>query len=314
MLEESGRILTATVAAANVMLTQDDFDIAVNMALPIVGKGLNVDRVILKEHFDPTSERPAGYFRFVYEWASEDVPLQTEDPAGIEISDQGMEFVLESLKNNKIFGGSVERLPEPLRSVQMKLGVKSTYAVPIWVDSEFWGVIALDDCHRTTQRSEAELEALITLSNCIGSAIARDRTRTEKETIALARAAELEAYNQDLRDRDALLNCVNLAVQRLVATDDLSMALPAVLEILGIGTRQCRSYILQNIWDEEAHCSNFELLLEWDAPHIPDKRKTGGQFPVPIDSFPDRLTAPLKAGKSTQFLARDLDVFCPQTG
>lgn len=119
--------------------------------------------------------------------------------------------------------------------------------------------------------------------------------------------AELEALNQQLRERDSLLNCVNLAAQCLVATNDLSVALPEVLKILGEGTRQCRAYILKVDWDEAAQQQMFSLMFEWDAPYIPSKIETGGHFPVAVDAFPERLTAPLRAGLATQFLARELD-------
>jgi len=145
----------------------------------------------------------------------------------------------------------------------------------------------------------------------------RDRTsgseRTEEageaiaQACATAQATELETYNQQLRDRDRLLNCVNLATQRLVAIEDLDNVLPDVLEILGVGTQQSRSYILKNVWNQETRTHDFELMLEWDAPEIPTKRAAGGQFPVAINNFPDRLTDPLRTGDATQFLARDLD-------
>ena len=118
---------------------------------------------------------------------------------------------------------------------------------------------------------------------------------------------KLEALNQQLRERDSLLNCVNLAAQCLVAKTNLEIALPEVLEILGEGTRQCRAYILKVVCDEASGQQQFHLMFEWDAPHIPNKLETGGQFPVPVDAFPERLTAPLRAGRVTQFLARELD-------
>ncbi|MEO0377129.1 MAG: GAF domain-containing protein [Cyanobacteria bacterium P01_A01_bin.17] len=120
-------------------------------------------------------------------------------------------------------------------------------------------------------------------------------------------AGIISNYNHQLRVRDGLLNCVNVAAQCLVANDDLTVALPAVLKILGEGTGQCRAYILQNLHDPQTDILLFDLTLEWDAPNVLTKREAGGRFPVPIETFPDRLTAPLKAGCATQFLASELD-------
>ncbi len=124
-------------------------------------------------------------------------------------------------------------------------------------------------------------------------------------------AQRIRTYNQQLQNRDSLLNCVNAATQCLVAHDDLGTALPQMLKILGEGTQQCRAYILQISRATPTDDGTFHLTLEWDAPEIPPKSETGGRFPVPISAFPTQLTAPLKAGKATQFLARDLDGISP---
>lgn len=125
-------------------------------------------------------------------------------------------------------------------------------------------------------------------------------------------AQRLGRFNQQLQARDSLLYCVNAATQVLVATEDLDTALNTMLRILGQGTGQCRAYILQIFRDEPTAELCFDLSYEWDALQIPSKRETGGRFPVPIKAFPDYLTAPLKVGQVTQFLARDLDGIAPQ--
>ncbi|MEO1519294.1 MAG: GAF domain-containing protein [Cyanobacteria bacterium J06633_2] len=312
VLAKRDHILEATAAAANVMLTAVDFNSSVCRALKIIGEGLDADRVNIGQYFPPTPETPMGYHRFSpYEWVSVNTSIQAQHPELAEINDQGVEFIVEQLRRGEIFIGIVEELPEPFRSGQLELGAKSTYAIPISVNGSYWGILAFDDCRRITHRSDAELEALKTLASCIGNAIERDRNRTEREDASSARATELETYNQQLQQRDNLLNCVNEATQCLVACDDLAVALPTMLRILGEGTRQCRAYILKITRDAETNERIFNLSLEWDAPHIPPKEETGGKFPVPISRFPDRLTAPLKAGKVTQFLARELDGIAP---
>lgn len=123
--------------------------------------------------------------------------------------------------------------------------------------------------------------------------------------------SRLNNYNQQLQTRDSLLRCVNGAVQCLVANDDLTLSLPQMLEILARGTHQSRAYILQLSHDDQTQEQLFHLTHEWDAPNIPTKEEAGGRFPVPVSAFPARLTNPLKAGQSTQFLARELDSILP---
>lgn len=307
ILEDRDRILVAMAEAENVLLTLHDFDSAVNTALQIVGQGLDVDRILLGEHFEAESDPKTGFCRFLYEWHGSGISSQLAHAHLNPISDQGIEFIHDVLRVGHYFGGVIDDLPDPFRRRQKELGVKSTYAIPIMVNNSYWGVITFDDCRRSTHRREAELAILQTLANCIGNAIDRERHRQEQALVAQARAAELETYNRQLQQRDSLLNSVNAAAQCLVANEELDNALPILLKILGEGTGQSRSYILKNSRDGGTGNLLFNLMLEWDAPNIPTKIDAGGTFPVPIDHFPDHLTAPLKAGRVTQFLARDLE-------
>lgn len=128
-----------------------------------------------------------------------------------------------------------------------------------------------------------------------------------QESLDRLRATVQAERDRAYRQQNMLLGSVNAAARCLVTHSEVSAALPAVLKILGEGTQQSRAYILKNFVDPHTGEMAFDLAVEWDASNIPSKQAAGGRFPVPIRLFPDRLTTPLKAGKSTQFLARDLD-------
>lgn len=163
--------------------------------------------------------------------------------------------------------------------------------VPIFVAGERWGNLGFENDENGRAWRETEVATLKTAADCIGSAIAREHAR---------------------KTRDGLLKCVNAAAQCLVANDNLALALPATLQILGEGTRQSRAYILRNSHDDDTDELIFNLHAEWDAPRIPKKMNSGAKFPVPVSAFPARLSAPLKAGQPTQFLARELDGIAPE--
>lgn len=266
-LAKRDRILEATAAAANVMLTVDDFDRAINTALQIVGEGLEVDRVNLGEHFEAISQQESGYHHFLYEWNTPKTPRQIEFPEFERVSDSGMEFAIDALQRGEAFGGIVDELPEPFRSAQLELGVVSTYAIPIHVDSNFWGIIACDDCHRLTRRSEGELEALKTLANCIGNAIERDRIRQEREAAALARAAELESHNLVLAMRDRILEATAAAANVMLTANDFDSSINTALQIVGEGLGVDRVALGENFDTVSAQeVGYFQFLYEWASP------------------------------------------------
>lgn len=121
----------------------------------------------------------------------------------------------------------------------------------------------------------------------------------------------IRCYTQQLQSRDNLLNCVNVATQYLVANEDLGVMFPRMLQSLGEGTSQSRAYILQISREASTDALIFNLSFEWDSSDTPPKRETGGEFPVPVDHFPESLITSLKAGQSIQFFARDLDGIDP---
>lgn len=322
-LSQRDALLNGVNAAAQCLLTHDNLADAIPEALRILSEKTQQDRIFILENVpvEETHSAPTeGSWYVPYEWNAPGQPDSSVLAGNIPIPMQAFPTaVVEQIS----LGKPIQLLTRNVTGIALEVNqarfAKSLVAVPIFVAGQWWGVMGFDDC--TTERiwSEAEIAVLETAATCLGSAIEREklrhakrRTRQEKEATARVRAAELETYNQQLRARDGLLNCVNAAAQCLVATDDLSQALPAMLKILGEGTHQCRAYILNNTQDSETGGFIFNLMLEWDAEQIPSKMEAGAKFPVPVDSFPDHLTAPLKAGQAMQFFARELDNIGPE--
>ncbi|MEL7475257.1 MAG: GAF domain-containing protein, partial [Cyanobacteria bacterium J06555_12] len=302
-LAERDRILEATAAAANVMLTGDDFDSAVNSALKIIGMGLDLDRVGLMRHFDATDDTP-GYHQQMFEWTAAGISRQIEHPKLVRVSDSGMEFAVEQLARGEVFGGVVAELPEPFRSGQQELGAQSVYAVPISVSGRYWGVVALDDCHQKTRRSDAELEALRTLANCIGSAIEREQLRQAElqsraarevaERTALiereraARATELEAANAVLTTRDRWLETTATAANQLLSSNDVSVSVNVALETIGENLDCDRVLVMEYIRDSDASPGDLglmRLLYEWDAEGIAAQIDDPELLEIPADGI-----------------------------
>jgi len=59
----------------------------------------------------------------------------------------------------------------PCRKLVGVQGVKALHVVPIFVESQFWGIVGFDDCREAKHRSSSELAILKTAAACIGSEI-----------------------------------------------------------------------------------------------------------------------------------------------
>ncbi|MEO0946661.1 MAG: GAF domain-containing protein, partial [Cyanobacteria bacterium J06641_5] len=226
-LSKRDALLRGVAEAAQLLLASADFDAAVNGALEAIATTADIDRIyIFENQLDPKTGAEVAYCP--YEWTVPGIVKMREIPNRFPMVLSLFGRVTQELRAGRSVQVLARELPEPARALQALDTAVSLSIVPIVMsDGTWWGAIGCDDC--TTERvwSDAEVAVLETAAACIGSAIERDRARAEREAAAQVGAAELETHNQQLRERDSLLNCVNAAAQCLVANDDLSVALPA---------------------------------------------------------------------------------------
>lgn len=201
VLRGRDRLFEATAKAANVLLTLENFDEAVNTALQCIGEGIGCDFVVaLENRFESSSPLPSSC-DFLYEWAAPGLlPLSvTFGSTSLPAELLGLDFMNQYFLEGDGFGGLTDVWNEPLRSALVSVQIQSTYAVPIRVNGQWWGVLSLDYCRAPIQVSAAEISVLMAIADCIGSAIQRDRTQKTILQSEQARVAELVKANTALK-------------------------------------------------------------------------------------------------------------------
>jgi PAS domain S-box-containing protein len=189
VLNNRDRMLDTTAMAVNALLTINDFERSIDTALQILGEGLQIDRVSVLQNFPPPADSSFPYWQVMYEWNSPGTISQFSDPNATQGSYEQIQAFYATLQQGQILSYLVEDTLEPFRSYQMAIGVKSTQIVPIVVEGQWWGVLALDDCHEAKQRSLAEISLLKIAAACVGSAIDRQaRTEELRQSEALYRS------------------------------------------------------------------------------------------------------------------------------
>lgn len=205
------RLLGAVSRAANALLTVDNVNAAVNVAISILGDALDTDRVCIIENFNQSSDYSAIGWRILYEWDSPGTIPQLAHPEVSKGTYQGLEDWYGQFLQGQSLICQLEDLPEPLRSGQAKLGVKVLHVIPIVVDGLFWGLVGFDDCREARQRSDGELAILKIAAACVGGAIQRDRIQQAYLRAEQQRSAEFAKANDALkRSLDALATEPNL--------------------------------------------------------------------------------------------------------
>lgn len=271
ILEERDRLLALTTRTAKALLNNQNLELAIAKALRILGEGIETDRLVVMEHQnDPTGES-LGHARILFEWHSPQVISQSHHPQLQQISYEGIEDWYERLNQGKAVGGTIEKLPEPLCSGQMEIGVKSTYAVPITIDEQYWGLLAFDDCQVARQRSETEISILKTTAACIGSAIEKNRVRQQQEQaqrntlLEQQKAQQLKEHNQILEQRDRLLAATAEAANIISISEDFDLGIDRALEIIGETIDTDRVAVMEHYEDPVDKLSYMRSLYEWNS-------------------------------------------------
>ncbi|MBE9045784.1 GAF domain-containing protein [Pleurocapsales cyanobacterium LEGE 10410] len=282
-LQQSYRILEATAKASNVLLTGNNLDEAVNQALQIIGESIDTDRIGIAKNWNNPSKPSIPHWRALYEWSSPQTIPQFSHPKLTQGSYEGIEQWYELNRIGKTICRQLEEIPEPFRSVQAKLGVKTFYSVPIFIEDKWWGAIGFDDCREETHRSEAELSIVKTAAACIGSAIERDRTQKatlkaeQERCLRLAsQSQQLESLNielqqtlDDLEARDRILSTTATATNTLLTTENLDEAINTALQTMGESLETDRIKVLENFFDEPSdRLSGYHnVIYEWTRPN-----------------------------------------------
>lgn len=206
------RLFEAIAVAAKALLTLDDLEEAIDSALKAIMAGLDCDRMRALEHsYDPSSALPRSS-KVIYECLKPGIvePGFAREAVQIDCTEIDRVFLEKYFLNGNGFGGLVEEWNEPLRSNFAASHIQSAHAVPIQVNGRSWGVLCLGYSRAAIRISPAQVAALRTIADCIGSAIQRDRTQKlllhteQQQVIELAKTNAVLRQSLDVlaRDRD----------------------------------------------------------------------------------------------------------------
>ncbi len=174
--------------AANILLTERNFDQAINKTLKSLGESSDIDRVYIFENsVDQLTGEPVMNQK--YEWTSGFVSSEIDNP---EL--QNLHYFpmfadwYPVLKNGGIINSLVKNLNPELRKLLSEQNVKSILLVPIIVKNQFWGFIGFDYCQSDRVWDENVISILKTTAANLGGLI--EREISNKELIVAKEAAE----------------------------------------------------------------------------------------------------------------------------
>jgi len=183
-IQTRDEILKAVNNAAEIFLTQPNWETYLEEVLASLGKATQSDRVYLFKNSTDAQDNAIALFQS--EWVAENVEVKKSATVqnGIVYEKEGFRRWAQLMRTGQVIHGDVEDLPAEEQPLLLKLGVKSFVYMPIFIDHTWWGFIGFDQCTRRGKWSEVEVDALKTAAKILGAAISRQAT--EEKLIYLA--------------------------------------------------------------------------------------------------------------------------------
>src|SRR2546428_3701516 len=176
-------ILEAVAFAAERLLLTPDWRSAADDVLARLGLAADVSRAYIEVNDERGGRLVVNQLA---EWVMPGVATHLDDPALLDFDwiEGGFGRWEGLLRRGNVIQGPVRSMSEHERPILEAQGILSLIAFPVFVGSEWWGVIGLDDCETEREWSGAEVEALRAAAGVLGAAIKRQLS--DRQALELA--------------------------------------------------------------------------------------------------------------------------------
>ncbi|NOZ04807.1 MAG: PAS domain S-box protein [Chloroflexi bacterium] len=220
-LHRRDAILAAVAFAAAQFLRTTSWEQGIQEVLERLGRAAQVSRAYIAENQTNEAGDLLAFMRF--EWVAPGVEPQITKAVlqGFSWDAGGFGRWADTLAGGEPISGPVHGFPPGERAIFDHLDIRSIAVAPVFVGSEWWGVIGLDECLTEREWSSAELDALKAAADTLGAAIQNAQLLEAERT----RRCEIEAVQQATLGLTASLDLPDVLNAILRATLDLLPAL-----------------------------------------------------------------------------------------
>ena len=178
-VQQREHLLKAVNQSASEIVTSKDLHAAVATSLRIVAGALGADRVLVLEAV--RSSYGIEHYMLRNFWHARDIPLLLQQIVANTVMrpHPDVEQWLVPLRNGVAVKANRSSALGGVVGLFKRFDSQSVLLVPIMVDARYWGHITIDVCRQERDWNSAEVDALRTLADLIGTAITRERHLAE---------------------------------------------------------------------------------------------------------------------------------------
>ena len=212
-LKQRDRLLQAVAEAANYLLAEMNYDLAIEKALAALGEATNVERVYLfQNHPHPVSGEMS--ISIQCEWIKSGAETSHSHWQNQSYQTPGLERWYSKLFQGETISDFTQIFSPEEQKLLMGDNIRSLLFVPLRLETQFWGCLGLVECKSERYWSKHEESSLITMAASISGA--RQRQQVEEKIRYQAMHDLLTGLPNRLRFNDIL----NQGIQKIIQPEE----------------------------------------------------------------------------------------------
>ncbi|MBK1986488.1 EAL domain-containing protein [Sphaerospermopsis aphanizomenoides BCCUSP55] len=209
-LRQRDRLLQGVAEAANYLLAEMNYEIAIEKALATFGTASNSDRIYLF-HNHPHHITGEMAMSLQFEWTKTGIKSCQNHWQNHCYQTSGLERWYTNLSKGDFISGLIEEFPNTEQQLLCQDEIQSLLLVPLRLEEDFWGYLGLADCTSPRHWSTHEKSSLLTMAAIISGA--RQRQQVE----AKIRYQALHDLLTDLPNRLQFNDLLTKAIDQAIA-------------------------------------------------------------------------------------------------
>ena len=174
-LLKRNQILESVRFAAYHFLQDQAWEESIVKVLEDIGNAAHVSRAVFHE----VVKDNAGllYAKKRYEWIAPGISPELQDPEYkmLCFEKQGVAHWVDTLETGQFLSISLQACSDAEQILFEYQKIQSLILVPVFVESSWWGIFALEDCGELREWTAAETSCFSALANMLGATVSRQR-------------------------------------------------------------------------------------------------------------------------------------------